>query len=326
MNSIEINEENIVSEDNIIPEEFNEIILEDEFIDKDMEYDEVFLEQEGILDIDDPLRIYLRDIGKTRLLTAEQERELAAKSEKGDSVARNMLIESNLRLVVSIAKRYSGRGMSFLDLIQEGNIGLMKAVEKYDYRLGYKFSTYATCWIKQAITRGISDQSRTVRLPVHMVENINRYNRTHRMLTNTFGRTPTITEIAEVMNATEDQIQDWQRYSVATVSLDSPIGEEEDTSLGDLLPDENIVSPETDALANLLKNDVNILLESLTEKERTIIRLRFGLEDGIPHTLEEVGSQYNVTRERIRQIESKALRKLYTRAKKMNLDIYCDTP
>jgi len=260
--------------------------------------------------LDDPVRMYLKEIGKVPLLTAEEEIELAKKIEKNDEEAKQKLIEANLRLVVSIAKRYIGRGLSFLDLIQEGNIGLVKAVEKYDWRRGYKFSTYATWWIRQAITRAIADQARTIRIPVHMVETINKLIRVQRKLVQELGREPLPEEIASEMQMPVDKIQHILKISQEPISLEAPVGEEEDSQLGDLLPDEQSLSPQEAATHELLKGQIQEVLHYLSPREQKILKMRFGLEDGKSHTLEEVGQEFGVTRERIRQIEAKALVRL----------------
>ena len=262
------------------------------------------------LTINDPVRMYLKEIGQIKLLTTEEELELADKIAQGDEQAKATLAEANLRLVVSIAKRYVGRGMLFLDLIQEGNIGLMKAVEKFDVTKGYKFSTYATWWIRQAITRAIADQARTIRVPVHMVETINKLARVERQLTLELNREPTEEELAKKMGTSVEKIRDIYKISQEPVSLEIPIGEEDDSHLGDFIPDETNMSPEDFAVNELLKDEISEVLLTLTEREEKVIRLRFGLEDGRPRTLEEVGQLFGVTRERIRQIEAKALRKL----------------
>ena len=259
---------------------------------------------------DDPVRMYFKEIGKVPLLTADEERELAIRIEQGDEEAKKKLCESNLRLVVSIARRYLNRGLSFLDLIQEGNLGLIKAVEKFDYTKGYKFSTYATWWIRQAITRSIADQARTIRIPVHMVETINKLIRISRQLLQEYGREPTSEEIAEEMGITVEKVREIKKISQDPVSLETTIGEEEDSHLGDFIPDEDIPSPEDEAQSSMLKKVLRECLDLLSERERNVLILRFGLEDGRPRTLEEVGKEFNVTRERIRQIEAKALRKL----------------
>ncbi|HPP13594.1 MAG TPA: RNA polymerase sigma factor RpoD [Acetomicrobium flavidum] len=260
--------------------------------------------------IADPVRMYLREIGKIPLLTPEEEIELAKRVEEGDEEAKKKLIEANLRLVVSIAKKYIGRGLSFLDLIQEGNLGLIRAVEKFDYRKGFKFSTYATWWIRQAITRAIADQARTIRIPVHMVETINKLIRVSRQLVQQLGREPTTEEIAQALGLPPEKVEDIQRIAQEPVSLETPIGEEEDSQLGDFLEDKESPNPEEATAGQLLREQLEEMLDELTEREREVLRLRFGLEDGHAHTLEEVGKRFNVTRERIRQIEAKALRKL----------------
>ena len=264
---------------------------------------------EGI-SIDDPVRMYLKEIGKVPLLTADEEIELAKRMEEGDVDAKHRLCEANLRLVVSIAKRYVGRGMLFLDLIQEGNLGLIKAVDKFDYRKGYKFSTYATWWIRQAITRAIADQARTIRIPVHMVETINKLIRVSRQLLQEYGREPLPEEIAEEMGISEDKVREIIKIAQEPVSLETPIGEEEDSHLGDFLPDEDAPAPVEAAAFTLLKEQLMSVLSTLTPREEMVLKLRFGLEDGRQRTLEEVGKEFKVTRERIRQIEAKALRKL----------------
>ncbi len=273
---------------------------------------------EGI-SIDDPVRMYLKEIGKVPLLMGDEEIELAKRMEQGDEEAKKRLAEANLRLVVSIAKRYVGRGMLFLDLIQEGNLGLIKAVEKFDYRKGFKFSTYATWWIRQAITRAIADQARTIRIPVHMVETINKLIRVSRQLLQELGRDPTPEEIAREMGMSEDKVRDIMKISQEPVSLETPIGEEEDSHLGDFIPDEDAPAPAESAAYTLLKEQLIDVLDTLTPREEKVLRLRFGLDDGRARTLEEVGREFNVTRERIRQIEAKALRKLRhpSRSKKL---------
>lgn len=269
--------------------------------------------------VDDPVRMYLKEIGKVPLLTAQEEIELAKKMEQGDREAKDKLINANLRLVVSIAKRYVGRGMLFLDLIQEGNLGLIKAVDKFDYRKGYKFSTYATWWIRQAITRSIADQARTIRIPVHMVETINKLIRVSRQLLQTNGREPSAEEIAKEMGLSVDKVREIQKIAQEPVSLETPIGEEEDSHLGDFIPDEEVPAPAEAAAFSMLKEQLVEVLDTLTERERKVLKLRFGLEDGTQRTLEEVGKEFDVTRERIRQIEAKALRKLRhpSRSKKL---------
>ncbi|MBO4687871.1 MAG: RNA polymerase sigma factor RpoD [Clostridiales bacterium] len=269
--------------------------------------------------MDDPVRMYLKEIGKVPLLTAEQEQDLAQRMLDGDEDAKKELIEANLRLVVSIAKRYLGRGMQFLDLIQEGNLGLIKAVDKFDHSKGFKFSTYATWWIRQAITRAIADQARTIRIPVHMVETINRLVREQRSLIQELGREPTVEEIAERMGMSVEKVREIQKISQEPVSLEKPIGEEEDSHLGDFIPDDDAMSPADQVAYTLLKEQLLDAMKGLTAREEKVLRLRFGLDDGRQRTLEEVGKEFNVTRERIRQIEAKALRKLRhpSRAKKL---------
>ena len=284
-------------------------------------------EDDIILDvcsIEDPVRMYLKEIGKVPLLTAEEEKELAMKMEAGDMEAKKRLAEANLRLVVSIAKRYVGRGMLFLDLIQEGNLGLIKAVEKFDYRKGYKFSTYATWWIRQAITRAIADQARTIRIPVHMVETINKLIRVQRQLLQELGREPYPEEIAEKMGLPVERVREIQKISQEPVSLETPIGEEEDSHLGDFIQDDNVPVPAEAAAFTLLKEQLVEVLGTLTEREQKVLCLRFGLEDGRARTLEEVGKEFDVTRERIRQIEAKALRKLRHPSRSRKLKDYLD--
>ena len=275
------------------------------------------------LTINDPVRMYLKEIGKISLLSLDEETELSKKIAEGDEMAKNRLAESNLRLVVSIAKRYVGRGMLFLDLIQEGNIGLMKAVEKFDATKGYKFSTYATWWIRQAITRAIADQARTIRVPVHMVETINKLSRFQRQLTLELNREPTDEELAEKMNMSPEKIREVIKIAQDPVSLETPIGEEEDSHLGDFVPDESNMSPEDFTVHEMLKEEISDVLLTLTEREEQVLRLRFGLDDGSSKTLEEVGQMFGVTRERIRQIEAKALRKLRhpSRSRKLKMII-----
>ena len=278
---------------------------------------------EGV-NVEDPVKMYLKEIGKAPLLTAEQEVELGKRIEKGDEEAKKHLAESNLRLVVSIAKRYVGRGMLFLDLIQEGNLGLIKAVEKYDYRKGFKFSTYATWWIRQAITRAIADQARTIRIPVHMVETINKLIRTQRQLLQELGREASPEEIAEVMDISVDKVIEIQKISQEPISLEMPIGEEEDSHLGDFIQDENMPVPAEVAAYTLLSEQLVEVLGTLTEREERVLRLRFGLDDGRTRTLEEVGEEFDVTRERIRQIEAKALRKLRHPSRSRKLKDYLE--
>ncbi len=278
---------------------------------------------EGIA-IDDPVRMYLKEIGKVPLLSAEEEHELAQRMSEGDEDAKKMLSEANLRLVVSIAKRYVGRGMLFLDLIQEGNLGLIKAVEKFDYQKGYKFSTYATWWIRQAITRAIADQARTIRIPVHMVETINKLIRVSRQLLQELGRDPYPEEIAKEMNLSIDKVREIQKIAQEPVSLETPIGEEEDSHLGDFIPDDDAPAPAEAASFSLLKEQLTTVLGTLTPREEKVLRLRFGLDDGRARTLEEVGKEFEVTRERIRQIEAKALRKLRHPSRSKKLKDYLD--
>ena len=277
---------------------------------EEIELDKIDLSVPEGVSIEDPVRMYLKEIGKVSLLTADEEIELAKRMEQGDEDAKKRLAEANLRLVVSIAKRYVGRGMLFLDLIQEGNLGLIKAVEKFDYRKGYKFSTYATWWIRQAITRGIADTGRTIRVPVHMVETINKTLRMTRTLLQELGREPTPEEVAERLNVSVSRVREVLKISRDPVSLDTPIGEEDDSHLGDFIEDDSALSPADSAAFSMLRAELATALESLTDRERQVVKLRFGLEDGRARTLEEVGKEFNVTRERIRQIEAKALRKL----------------
>ncbi len=274
--------------------------------------------------MDDPVRMYLKGIGKVDLLTAEEEVKLAKRIEQGDETAKQELIEANLRLVVSIAKKYVGRGMQFLDLIQEGNMGLMKAVEKFDYTKGYKFSTYATWWIRQAITRSIADQGRTIRVPVHMVEKINKLIRVSRRLHQEKGREPTPEEIGEEMNISADKVREIKKISKESISLETPIGEEEDSNLGDFIEDEEMPEPSLSVSQNLLKEQLDDVLDTLTDREKRILELRFGIKDGRNRTLEEVGKEFGVTRERIRQIEAKALRKLRHPTRSRQLKDYVD--
>ncbi len=274
--------------------------------------------------IDDPVRMYLKEIGKVPLLTADEEIELAKRMEKGDEEAKKRLAEANLRLVVSIAKRYVGRGMLFLDLIQEGNLGLIKAVEKFDYSKGFKFSTYATWWIRQAITRAIADQARTIRIPVHMVETINKLIRVSRQLLQELGREPTAEEIAKELGMPADKVREIMKIAQEPVSLETPIGEEEDSHLGDFIPDDDAPAPAEAAAFTLLKEQLMDVLDTLTPREEKVLRLRFGLDDGRARTLEEVGKEFKVTRERIRQIEAKALRKLRHPSRSKKLKDYLD--
>ena len=299
----------------------DDIILDDE---DEVEVEKIDLSVPDGVSIEDPVRMYLKEIGKVPLLSAEEEIELAKRMELGDQEAKKRLAEANLRLVVSIAKRYVGRGMLFLDLIQEGNLGLIKAVEKFDYRKGYKFSTYATWWIRQAITRAIADQARTIRIPVHMVETINKLIRVSRQLLQELGREPTPEEIAEEMDMPVDRVREILKISQEPVSLETPIGEEEDSHLGDFIQDDNVPVPADAAAFTLLKEQLVEVLSTLTDREQKVLRLRFGLDDGRARTLEEVGKEFNVTRERIRQIEAKALRKLRHPSRSRKLKDYLD--
>ncbi|NLW89264.1 MAG: RNA polymerase sigma factor RpoD [Clostridiaceae bacterium] len=300
----------IIPETNVEEENLSEVDLNDSI-------------GEGI-GMDDPVRMYLKEIGKVPLLVAEQEQDLAKRMLEGDQDAKDMLIEANLRLVVSIAKRYLGRGMQFLDLIQEGNLGLIKAVDKFDHSKGFKFSTYATWWIRQAITRAIADQARTIRIPVHMVETINRLVRVQRSLIQELGREPEVEEIAEEMGLPVEKVREIQKISQEPVSLEKPIGEEEDSHLGDFIPDEDALSPADQVAYTLLKEQLLEAMGGLTPREEKVLRLRFGLDDGRQRTLEEVGREFNVTRERIRQIEAKALRKLRHPSRSKKLKDYID--
>ena len=308
-----------ITDDDDVPDE--ELLLSEE---DDVDMESIDLSVPDGIGIEDPVRMYLKEIGKVPLLSAEEEIELAKRLEVGDEEAKKRLAEANLRLVVSIAKRYVGRGMLFLDLIQEGNLGLIKAVEKFDYRKGFKFSTYATWWIRQAITRAIADQARTIRIPVHMVETINKLIRVSRQLLQELGREPSPEEIAKEMNMPEDRVREILKISQEPVSLETPIGEEEDSHLGDFIQDDNVPVPAEAAAFTLLKEQLVEVLETLTEREQKVLRLRFGLDDGRARTLEEVGKEFNVTRERIRQIEAKALRKLRHPSRSRKLKDYLD--
>ena len=315
--------------DSLSPEQMDHIYsyLENRNIDVVPELDEKMLSEESALlddldldldldddsfmkDTEDPVRMYLKEIGTVPLLTADEELQLAQRKAEGDEAAKERLIEANLRLVVSIAKRYTGRGMSFLDLVQEGNLGLIKGVEKFDYTKGYKLSTYATWWIRQSVTRALADQARTIRVPVHMVETINKMSKMQRKLTLELGYEPSVTELAEALDMTEDKVMEIMQIAREPASLETPIGEEDDSNLGDFVADNNVVTPEGNVESVMLREHIDALLGDLKERERQVIVLRFGLEDGHPRTLEEVGKEFNVTRERIRQIEAKALRKL----------------
>lgn len=305
----------------IIPEVIDETILaEDDALLLD-DADDDFLKEEEEIDLDaidllegigteDPVRMYLKEIGTVPLLSADEELRLAKRKAEGDDNAKERLIESNLRLVVSIAKRYTGRGMSFLDLVQEGNLGLIKGVEKFDYTKGYKLSTYATWWIRQSVTRALADQARTIRVPVHMVETINKMSKMQRKLTLELGYEPSVAELSEALEMSEDKVMEIMQIAREPASLETPIGEEDDSNLGDFVADSNVVTPEGNVESVMLREHIDALLGDLKERERQVIVLRFGLEDGHPRTLEEVGKEFNVTRERIRQIEAKALRKL----------------
>ncbi len=290
-----------------------------QIVDEDQRDKELFEQALADIGLDDPVKMYLKDIGRVPLLTADEEVDLAKRMQEDDAAARKRLSEANLRLVVSIAKRYVGRGMLFLDLIQEGNLGLMKAVEKFDYQKGFKFSTYATWWIRQSITRAIADQARTIRIPVHMVETINKLTRVQRVLLQELGREPTPAEIAEKMGVEESRVVEIQKIAQDPVSLETPIGEEEDSHLGDFIEDEKTATPSDSVASIMLKEQLLGVLDTLTPREEKVLRLRYGIDDGKPRTLEEVGREFNVTRERIRQIEAKALRKLRhpSRSKKL---------
>jgi RNA polymerase primary sigma factor len=315
------------------PEQIEKIyeVLESMGIDVSGDIQDIEVEEEELdlsipegIAIDDPVRMYLKEIGKVPLLSPDEEISLAQRIEDGDQVAKKKLAEANLRLVVSIAKRYVGRGMQFLDLIQEGNLGLIKAVEKFDYRKGYKFSTYATWWIRQAITRAIADQARTIRIPVHMVETINKLIRVSRQLLQELGREPQAEEIAKIMEMPVDKVREIMKIAQEPVSLETPIGEEEDSHLGDFIPDDDAPAPAEAAAFTMLKEQLINVLDTLTPREEKVLRLRFGLDDGRARTLEEVGKEFNVTRERIRQIEAKALRKLRHPSRSKKLKDYLD--
>ena len=310
--------------------EADDILLEPDDADLDEEeevedIENIDLSVPDSVGVDDPVRMYLKEIGKVPLLTSEEEVELAKRIADGDEEAKKQLSEANLRLVVSIAKRYVGRGMQFLDLIQEGNLGLIKAVEKFDYTKGYKFSTYATWWIRQAITRAIADQARTIRIPVHMVETINRLLRTQRQLVQDLGREPTVEELAEELKLPVARVREIQKISQEPVSLETPIGEEDDSHLGDFIQDDHMPVPMDAAAATLLREQLTEVMSSLTEREQRVLRLRFGMDDGKARTLEEVGKEFDVTRERIRQIEAKALRKLRHPSRSRKLKDYLES-
>ena len=304
------------------PEQLEEITAETELYSSAEEMEKA-LEQEGIV-VDTPVSMYMREIHAYPLLTQEEENTLAKAMADGDPEAKDKLVESNLRLVVSVAKRFEGRGLSLGDLIQEGNLGLLKAAEKFDYSKGYRFSTYATWWIRQAVSRAIADQSRTIRIPVHMVENISRVTRTQRELMQEYGREPTVREIAVKLGMSEDKVEEIMNVSVDPVSLETPIGDSDDSHLGDTIPDRGNPTPEEAASFRLMQKELAAILRTLSPREEKIIRLRFGLEDGLPHTLEEVGREFNITRERIRQIEAKALRKIRVEKPRLNLKDFLD--
>jgi len=313
-----------ISEDDDLPPIDDDLLLSVEDDVELVDLENIDLSIPDGVSIEDPVRMYLKEIGKVPLLTAEEEIDLARRMEDGDDSAKKRLAEANLRLVVSIAKRYVGRGMLFLDLIQEGNLGLIKAVEKFDYHKGYKFSTYATWWIRQAITRAIADQARTIRIPVHMVETINKLIRVSRQLLQELGREPSPEEISEEMDMPVERVREIIKISQEPVSLETPIGEEEDSHLGDFIQDDNVPVPAEAAANTLLKEQLTEVLETLTEREQKVLRLRFGLDDGKARTLEEVGKEFKVTRERIRQIEAKALRKLRHPSRSRKLKDYLD--
>ena len=307
-------DEKMLSEESALLDDLElDLDLDDDSFMKDTEEEEIDLDAVDLLEgigTEDPVRMYLKEIGTVPLLTADEELQLAQRKAEGDEAAKERLIEANLRLVVSIAKRYTGRGMSFLDLVQEGNLGLIKGVEKFDYTKGYKLSTYATWWIRQSVTRALADQARTIRVPVHMVETINKMSKMQRKLTLELGYEPSVTELAEALDMTEDKVMEIMQIAREPASLETPIGEEDDSNLGDFVADNNVVTPEGNVESVMLREHIDALLGDLKERERQVIVLRFGLEDGHPRTLEEVGKEFNVTRERIRQIEAKALRKL----------------
>ena len=305
---IPVIDDNLLAEDPLLLDDDD-----DERFMKDSDEDDIDLDAIDLLEgigTEDPVRMYLKEIGTVPLLSADEEMELAKKKAEGDEQAKERLIEANLRLVVSIAKLYTGRGMSFLDLVQEGNLGLIKGVEKFDYTKGYKLSTYATWWIRQSVTRALADQARTIRVPVHMVETINKMSKMQRKLTLELGYEPSVAELAEALDMSEDKVMEIMQIAREPASLETPIGEEDDSNLGDFVADNNIVTPEGNVESVMLREHIDALLGDLKERERQVIVLRFGLEDGHPRTLEEVGKEFNVTRERIRQIEAKALRKL----------------
>ena len=304
---IPVIDDNLLADDSLLLDDDDERFLKDSE-EEDIDLDAIDL-LEGI-GTEDPVRMYLKEIGTVPLLSADEEIELAKRKADGDEQAKERLIEANLRLVVSLAKRYTGRGMSFLDLVQEGNLGLIKGVEKFDYTKGYKLSTYATWWIRQSVTRALADQARTIRVPVHMVETINKMSKMQRKLTLELGYEPSVTELAEALEMSEDKVMEIMQIAREPASLETPIGEEDDSNLGDFVADNNVLTPEGNVESVMLREHIDALLGDLKERERQVIVLRFGLEDGHPRTLEEVGKEFNVTRERIRQIEAKALRKL----------------
>ena len=304
---IPVIDDNLLADDSLLLDDDDERFLKDSE-EEDIDLDAIDL-LEGI-GTEDPVRMYLKEIGTVPLLSADEEIELAKRKADGDEQAKERLIEANLRLVVSIAKRYTGRGMSFLDLVQEGNLGLIKGVETFDYTKGYKLSTYATWWIRQSVTRALADQARTIRVPVHMVETINKMSKMQRKLTLELGYEPSVTELAEALEMSEDKVMEIMQIAREPASLETPIGEEDDSNLGDFVADNNVLTPEGNVESVMLREHIDALLGDLKERERQVIVLRFGLEDGHPRTLEEVGKEFNVTRERIRQIEAKALRKL----------------
>ena len=311
-----------IGSDDDLDADIDDLILAEE--EEEVEMEKIDLSVPDGISIEDPVRMYLKEIGKVPLLSAEEEIDLARRMSEGDESAKKRLAEANLRLVVSIAKRYVGRGMLFLDLIQEGNLGLIKAVEKFDYQKGFKFSTYATWWIRQAITRAIADQARTIRIPVHMVETINKLIRVSRQLLQELGREPLPEEIAKELDMPVDRVREILKISQEPVSLETPIGEEEDSHLGDFIQDDNVPVPAEAAAATLLKEQLNEVLDTLTDREQKVLRLRFGMNDGRARTLEEVGKEFDVTRERIRQIEAKALRKLRHPSRSRKLRDYLD--
>ena len=321
-------DEKMLSEESALLDDLDlDLDLDDDSFMKDTEEEEIDLDAVDLLEgigTEDPVRMYLKEIGTVPLLTADEELQLAQRKAEGDEAAKERLIEANLRLVVSIAKRYTGRGMSFLDLVQEGNLGLIKGVEKFDYTKGYKLSTYATWWIRQSVTRALADQARTIRVPVHMVETINKMSKMQRKLTLELGYEPSVTELAEALDMTEDKVMEIMQIAREPASLETPIGEEDDSNLGDFVADNNVVTPEGNVESVMLREHIDALLGDLKERERQVIVLRFGLEDGHPRTLEEVGKEFNVTRERIRQIEAKALRKLRHPSRSKRLKDFLD--